>query len=259
MKRKRIGIVILATNVYFILGLRFMKRFIHFYKGDCEVVFYFFSDEDPTPYIPDNIKVKFFNQNHTNWRDGTNSKFRNIVNIKENLSSDVDYVYYFDADTNIDKPFTEEWFLGETVTGEHYGNRSWLSNGAGFNRADLGHDYVSIYNELPYTYRYGAFFGGITEKVIEYCKILMDYQIEDSDRGYEPPNNDEGYINAYFHYNPSTYTVPTEKFEFLISDKGGFEEIVRISDTDINSIKKELLENKEKLFDLVYKKIVYAC
>jgi len=255
--KKRIGIVVLATNSYFILGLRFMKRFMHFYKGEFEVVFYFFSDEDPAPYIPSNVKARFYNQSHTNWREGTNSKFKNIVNIQYDLRREVDYVYYFDADTNIDKPFTEEWFLGDYVAGEHYGNRNWLANGAGFNHNPLGHDFVSENTGLPYTYRYGAFFGGNTENVIYLCETLYKYQIIDQDKGYEPPNNDEGYLNAYFHYNPPTYTVPTEKFAFLISDKGGYHEDVRHPETDVSSEKRELLENKDKLFNIVNKIIIY--
>lgn len=254
---KKIGIIILATNCYFILGLRFMRRFMHFYDGDCEIVFYFFSDEDPTPYIPENVKVKYFNQKHSNWRDGTNSKFKNIVNIQKTIKEEVDYIFYFDADTNIDKAFTEEWFLGEYVAGEHYGNRSWLANGAGFQRIPLGFDYVSPDSTLPYTYRYGAFFGGLVENMVKMCETLTHYQEVDTAKGYEPPNNDEGYLNAYFHHNTPSYTVPTEKFAFLISDKGGFEEIVRISNTDISAIKAELLNNKDKLFNLVHKKIIY--
>jgi len=255
--KNRIGIVVLATNLYFILGLRFIRRFHHFYKGDGEIVFYFFSDEDPTPYVPEDMNVKFYHQSHSNWRDGTNSKFKNIVNIQYDLRREVDYVYYFDADTNVNQDFTEEWFLGELVSGEHYGNRSWLANGAGFNSCLGGHDYVSPMTGLPYTYRYGAFFGGRTQDMINLCDTLMKWQIIDSDKDYEPPNNDEGYLNAYFHYNSPTYTVPTEKFAFLISDKGGYEELVRFPEADVPHLKQELLANKDKLFNLVYRQIVY--
>ncbi len=255
--KKRIGIVILATNVYFVLGLRFMRRFIHFYKGDCEITFYFFSNEDPRPYIPDNIKVKFYKQHHKDWRSGTNSKFKNIVNIQYDLKEEVDYIYYFDADTNVNKDFTEEWFLGDYVSGEHYGNRGWLADGAGFDRNPIGHSYVPVDSNLPYTYRYGAFFGGTVAFMLRMCEILVKWQIIDTNIGYEPPNNDEGYLNAYFHYNPPTLTVPSDKFEFLISDKGGLEEVVRHPEISISEMKEELLANKDKLFNLVYKKIVY--
>ena len=37
----KIGIVILATNAYFVLGVRFIKKFMHHYKGDSKITFYF--------------------------------------------------------------------------------------------------------------------------------------------------------------------------------------------------------------------------
>ena len=76
-----IGIVILATNAYFILGVRFIKRFMHYYKGNNQITFYFFSDTNPKPYIPDNIDVEFYLDQHDNWVDGTNSKFKNIISL----------------------------------------------------------------------------------------------------------------------------------------------------------------------------------
>lgn len=32
----KIGITIIATNAYFPLGIRFIKKFKHYYKGDFE-------------------------------------------------------------------------------------------------------------------------------------------------------------------------------------------------------------------------------
>ena len=55
----KIGIVILATNSYFVLGVRFIKKFMHHYKGESPVKFYFFSDEDPKPFLPDDYNVEF--------------------------------------------------------------------------------------------------------------------------------------------------------------------------------------------------------
>lgn len=126
-----IGIVILATNSYFVLGIRFIKKFMHHYKGDSNIKFYFFSDTDPKDYLSDGFNFEWYYNKHTSWMDGTNSKFKNIISL-ENCNSD--YLYYFDADTNVSKDFTEEWFLGDLVGGEHWGNRHWLANGNGFDR-----------------------------------------------------------------------------------------------------------------------------
>ena len=78
----KIGIVILATNAYFVLGTRFIKKFIHHYKGDSEIKFYFFSDTDPRPYLSDSINVEYHHTIHNSWVEGTNSKFVNIISLK---------------------------------------------------------------------------------------------------------------------------------------------------------------------------------
>lgn len=249
-KTKTIGIVIICTNSYFVLGLRFVKKFNHYYKGNYNIKFYLFSDLDPRPYLS-NVNIAYIEDKHDHWHEGTNSKFKNIIKLeKENC----DYIYYFDADTNIDKNFDESWFLGELVGGEHYGNRSWLSNGKGFDRNKIGKSYVPLDSKLKYTYYYGAFFGGKKESVIDFCKTLRGYQIEDKKINYEPPVNDESYINAYFHFNPPQKTVLTEQFKFLISDKGGIGE-TRNTKLDIKNMLIEMLACKDKVYDIVHGKI----
>jgi len=255
--RKRIGVFVLATNAYFVLGLRFIKRFEHFYQGDSEIVFYFFSDEDPTPYVPDYLNVKYYNQKHTSWTEGTNSRYKNIANIQYDLRKQVDYLFFFDADTSVDKPFTEEWFLYDSVALEHYGNRDWLSDGSGFSRNPAYKDFISPSTRLDSIYRHGCFFGGSTENMITLCETLYTYQIIDGDKGYSPGNNDEGYLNAYFHYHTPVRTIPTDEFQFVFSDKGGLDEIVRLPNVSIDHYKRDLLKNKNVLFDIKNQMLSY--
>lgn len=246
-----IGIVILATNAYFVLGIRFIKKLMHHYKGDKQISFYFFSDTDPKPYLQNEIDVHFFETRHDNWVEGTNDKFKSILSLSGCKS---DYLYYFDADTNVSRDFTEDWFLGDLVGGEHYGNRGWLKNGAGFDRNPQSKAYVPEHSTLPYTYHYGAFFGGKKDCVIDFCTTLREWQLEDKKIPYEPGCNDESYINTYFHFNPP-YTVSCENFMFDISHKGGLGE-TRNPNLDISQHKKELLENKNNLIELVNNKII---
>ena len=243
----KIGVVILATNAYFVLGIRFIKRFMHHYKGNASIKFYFFSDEDPSSYLPDDIDVEYHSAKHDNWVDATNDKFRSIIDLGE--TSDCDYLYYFDADTNVSRDFTEEWFLNELVGGEHFGNRSWLANGAGFDRNPISKAYVPEDSPLPYTYHYGAFFGGEIDKVLLFCVTLREWQLADKKIGYEPGVNDESYINTYFHFNPPTYTVPCEKFMFDVSDKGNIGE-TRDTSLNVSDLKKQMLDNKNNIFNI---------
>lgn len=249
-----IGIVVIATNAYFVLGIRFIKRFVHHYKGTHNIKFFFISDESPDAYLPEHINVHFVQQSHTSWVDGTNSKFRNILDLKGEATN-TDYLYYFDADTNITQDFTEEWFLGELVGGEHFGNRGWLSGCVGYDKNPASKAYVPIDTPLPCTYYYGAFFGGRTLRVLEFCQTLRDNQLEDKKIGYEPGVNDESYINQYFHYVPPTYTVPTENFKFSISDKGDLGD-TRDMSLDITQLKHALAVLKDAVIDIRGGKII---
>lgn len=244
----RIGVVILATNAYFLLGLRFVHKWMKHYKGNASIVFHFFSDQNPKEYINEspNMIIIHHPENHQNWVEGTNSKFKNIIKLE---NEDLDYIYYFDADTNINDDFTEEWFLGDLVGGEHYGNRSWMAENKGFERYEKSKAYVPFDTKLPQMYYYGAFFGGTKTNVINFCRALKENQEADKRINFEPGCNDESYINAYFHYNPPQKTVLTDQFKFAISDKGGLGE-TRIPTLNIQPFLQELEKNKNKNWDI---------
>jgi hypothetical protein len=246
-----IGIVVLATNAYFVLGIRFMKKFMHHYTGQANIKFYFFSDEDPATYLDERVQFEYHQVSHASWVEATNDKFRSIISL---AACDSDYLYYFDADTNVSKDFTEDWFLGELVGGEHYGNRGWLANGAGFDKNPASKAYVPEDTGLRRTYHYGAFFGGTRDRVIDFCQTLRTWQLEDKKIPYEPGVNDESYINAYFHFNPPM-TVPCEKFAFEISHKGGIGE-TRDTKLDVRLIKREMLRFSNLIYEISNNKVV---
>ncbi len=247
-----IGIIVVATNAYFVLGLRLIKKFMYHYKGDKNITFYFFSDTDPSLYLSGE-DVVFFRQYHKSWVDGTNSKFSNIISLESCKS---DYLFYLDADTNITSDFTDDWFIGQLVGGEHYGNRSYLKGGVGFDHNPKSKAYVPYNTSLPCVYYYGAFFGGERKKVIDFCKVLYSNQLEDKKIPYEPVVNDESYINEYFHYNPPT-TIKCEDFQFLVSDKGGIGE-TRNMKLNTEDFRKRLRENAQKVFDIQHNKLIFV-
>ncbi len=240
---RNIGIVVLCTNAYFVLGIRFVKRFMHFYKGDNNITFYFFSNNDPKDYLPDNIDIEYFFASNDNWVDGTNLKFTSVLSIGDRLKSD--YLFYFDADTNVNNDFTEEWFLGDIVGGQHYADQDWMKEKKGFDRNPISKAYVPEDTTLPQMYYYGAFFGGTSENMINFCKTMRYYQLEDKKIPYEPGVNDESYINREFHFNPPTKVVLCTKFAFAISDKGGIGE-TRYPNLDVDKIKVDLMRYKNE-------------
>ena len=252
MEKKRIGIVILATNAYFVLGINFIKKFAHHYKGDSEITFYFFSDTDPEEYLPDGISIEYTHQIHDTWMNSTNSKFINMLSLE---NSDSDYLIYVDADTSISRDFTEDWFIGDTIGLEHFGNNDWMKEVKGYDRNPRSKAYVPYDTPLPQMYYHGCLFGGRKDKILEVCRILYQNQLEDKKIQYEPGVNDESYINQYYHYNPPALTVYLNKYMFNVSDKGGIEHN-RDVNFNVDDLKAAMLINRNNLYDLRDGKLV---
>jgi len=248
----KIGIIVLCTNSYFPLGIRFAKRFMQFYRGKSEIVFYLFTDIDPKPYLPEGFNYVWKELRNTNWVDGTNSKFTSILSLKD---TDCDYLAYFDADTNVSKDFDESWFIGDLVGGQHYADQSYMKEEKAYDRNPQSMAYIPKDTDLPQTYFYGAFFGGVKENVLRFCDILQSYQKQDREcLNYEPVWNDESYINKYFHYiRPKT--ILCKDFVFEVSDKGGIGE-TRDMSLNIAGLKKDLLLLKEKNINIVNGKVI---
>jgi len=242
----KIGIIVLCTNGYFPLGIRFAKRFTQFYRGTAEIVFYLFTDCNPKPYLPEGFKYEWKELRNTNWVDGTNSKFTSILSLKD---TDCTHLYYFDADTNVSKDFTEDWFIGDLVGGQHYADQSYMKDEKAYDRNPKSCAYIPKDTTLPQTYFYGAFMGGSKEKFLDMCFVLKSWQDEDHSIGYEPIWNDESFLQRFFHYNPPK-TILCEDFVFEVSDKGGIGE-TRDMSLNIEGLKKDLLELKEKNINIV--------
>lgn len=243
-----IGIVLLATNGYFPLGIRFIKKFMNHYIGNNKITFYFFSNENPKEYIPNEYDVEYFYQRNDDWVSGTNLKFKSIVSIGSKLKSD--YLFYFDVDTNINIDFDDHWFLGDMVAGQHYGDTTFMINTKNYDRNPNSMAYIPEDTELEQIYYYGAFFGGISSKCIDMCNTLFKWQNIDKNIGYEPGVNDESYINKYFHYNPPDKIILNSEFKFDVSCKGGIQNM-RDVNINIESIKNNLKRLKNNYIDIL--------
>ena len=225
---------------------------MHFYKGKEEIIFFLFTDTDPKDYLPDNISYEYIHTTNRSWVEGTNLKFVSILQLADR---EVDNLVYFDADTNVDKDFTEEWFIGDLVGGQHYADQSWMKEKKGFERNPRSKAYIPVDTPLPQMYYYGAFFSATKDRMMEFCKELLLGQIEDKKWGYEACVNDESHIQRYFHYNPPEKVVLCTNFKFLISDKGGIGE-TRIPSLNITELKKGLQENNDKLINIQHGKLI---
>lgn len=251
----KIGIVILGTNAYFPLLVRFVKRFMQFYKGDKQIKFYLFTDTDPKEYLPEGIDYKYIHTTNYNWVEGTNLKFTSILQLEDCNS---DFIFYFDADTNINQPFTEEWFLGDSVAGQHYADQveGWMKEVKGFERNPRSKAYIPYDTPLFQIYTYGAFWGGTKQWVMNFCRTMLEWQKADKQWGYEPGTNDESFSNNYFHYNPPSKIVYCKDFAFAISDKGGLPE-TRDMTTDTTVIREELKRLKDVNINIQYNTVTH--
>lgn len=241
----KIGIAILCTNAYFPLGIRLAKRFNHFYKGDNELKFFLFTDKNPDEYLPKSVAFEWIELRNSNWVEGTNSKFTSILSLNDR---DMDYVYYIDADTNILQDFGD-WFLGDLVGGQHYGDQTYMINDKPYERNPRSMAYIPKDTSLPQMYYYGAFWGGIKSKVMEFCRTMVEWQNKDREWGFNPVWDDESFSNKYFHYNPPTRIILTSEFPFIVSDKGGIGE-TRNTNLDVNSLKADLRKYRDMLIDI---------
>ena len=209
---KDIAIIIIATNSYFLLGMRFLKQWLH-YNTDNKYKFYVFTDKNILEYIPEKYhnKVEYIHTEHKSWEDSTNSKFQGIIDLYPKIKDNTESIYYFDADTSISEKFNSKWFdLGDLVSGQHYND---LYEGPKvFDRNPESKAYISEDTDRPQMYYYGAFFGGKLDNVVEMCNKLLEWQDEDKKINYEPIWNDESYLNKYFHINDHK-TVMNSDFE----------------------------------------------
>ena len=252
---KKICICINATNIYFILGVRLIKNFTNFYSGSSEIKFYTFSDYDISNYINKDIKNYTTITKNASWLDGTNTKFSNILSIRDKIL-ECDYGFYMDADTDVSKSFCDSDFVGESVGVEHFANNNRMKTIKAFDRNPLSKAYIPEDTENYQMYFQGAFFGGSTSNLIDFCAINYYGQIEDRKIGYDPAVNDESYINHFFHYHPPSRIIPSHSFPFDPSCKGGIPN-TRDSRLPPDSHFEMLINNKDKLFKIVDGEIVF--
>lgn len=248
-----IGVAILATRAYILLGLRFIHMFRKHYKGSSKITFHLFSDTSPSEYIDTSDIVHRYSTN-TNWVEGANSKF---LNIKKLSNTDEDYIFFFDADTGINKDFTEDWFIGEKVGGQHFGDKLWMREEKDYDREPLSTAYIPYDTKLDQTYYYGAFFGGSKDIIIELCETIHSKQEQNNKIDHEPIYNDESYLNREFHYNPPTRVIPCDQFQFVISEKGSIKDL-RNSDKSFYDQLQFIKKNYNRPFDIVDGRIVFV-
>jgi hypothetical protein len=207
-----IGIVILATAKYFPLGLRLMHRIDHFYKGDSEIHFHFFSDTNPDSYTA--LKnITYHQAQATNWNETMLLKLKSVEHVAKTQA--YDYFVYIDADSNVSKSFEDKDFISENFILKHF-----LSNTKNhYEQNSLSSAYIDP-TQYPEFYYHACYFGGNKDSVLQLAKTSINLFKQDMENGITAYAEDESYINKYFSMNPpKTIFDINNNFPF-VGDKG---------------------------------------
>lgn len=240
-----LGVVVLATNNYFPLGIRLINRFSFLYEGNKKLKFFIFSDKDPKMYLRDGLDVKVINTVHNTWDEGTMDKFRCILSLRgENL----DYIFYVDADTNISKSFNDEELAidnNKMTFYKHgfYGNRA--DGAPPFCDKESTSCYMTYDQAKNKSYHYGAIFYGDKKSMLDFCSIVESMMKFDLGNQKIASWHDESYLNyysAFYDCNSISDTV------FLHSQKSSFPGR-EYPDHFFNQKMELLAKNKNNLYD----------
>lgn len=248
MKKKTL-IQITATNSYFLLGVRFINRFTHLYTGDWDIEFHFYSETDPAEYLDQSkYKTIFHYTESKDWHEADLSRIYSVLELK---NESFDYIYWFDADTNINKKFDNNLLEGDLVSVRHISQ--WFEDnkesGSYFEPKD-GASWIIV-----------CIFGGKKDSVIKCCESTLPWIQKDKEIGYIPKFITEKYLNKYFNENPLDKVLSYHDNTFHLTDKGtrkqqlvglgGYKPFQQLNAEEIEFIHNSIKENKEKLWDIV--------
>ncbi len=254
------GIVVLATGAYFLLGLRLVKGFRRYFRGSGRVVFYFHSDNDPTPYLPANSEVRHVHTAHRAWPSVAKSKYRCILAAEAQMRADgVEQVCYIDADSNFCSEFSDDWLPPVDLFGaqhfcnayEDYGHPTFETNPASAACLNVGRETEGL------LYYYGCIWGGQIDVLLGLCRVCKAMTDRDEAQGLHAVWDDESYLNKYLHDCRSPDAVILDRaLPFAVSDKGGMEGTSRSLSFDLREHHEALLACRNQPISLRAGKVV---
>lgn len=244
-----LAIVLVATNYYFSLGIRFINRWSYLYEGNLNVTFHFYSESDPSEYLDKNLSNVIFHKMTTkSWPEADVSRIYEIIKLK---NYNYDHIYIFDADTNIKNKFNDYLFKNNITAYQH-----WCCEL--FEKDSTTASYFE-YSDKDIWYQ-TCLLGGNANSMIEMCESTLPWIDVDKQNNYTPHWIAEAYFNKYLHFNPPQYTIlRNKKHPFIMSDKGNSNTeksgadarpFIDITDEYYNNILKNIKNNKSSFWDI---------
>jgi hypothetical protein len=215
----RKAIVIFATNKYFVLGLRLISHWEHHYKSDNKIDFIFISDSDPKQYY-DKKNIHYIPV-------GNDLSFLDIMILRWAYASKIasfglhDEILMIDADTSINKDFSDENFSSNLTMVKHpdNDNRDWILNHSFENNKRSSAYFRFTKNEVYYN---AGLLVASPKVMIDLNEHISKWYRQNIAMGISTPWHDETYINKYAHTVKIPEKILYQDTVFLtMSDKGG--------------------------------------
>jgi len=217
---KKYAIVMIATNNYFPLGIRFISRLKHFCNDLSNVDIHIAIDEDKSLDFFNDLSIFCHKQNTGDWDSGTLLKFDICKKIAEEY--DYEYIVCIDADTNIYHNFNIDDIFATSFILKHINNLGVEGN---------SHHYESNINSIAYVspeeyqdiYYQACYFGGTKQNMLDMVNFGIKLKNIDIENGVLATWADEGYLQKYFIKNPPDKIFdPHDKndFPFFVGDRG---------------------------------------
>lgn len=203
MKKKNVGLLIIATNKYFdfVKPLLESARKYFLTMPEFNVVPFVFTDQKA--HVSHDA-IKFFVK-HRPWPMITLLRFRMFLEHRQDIEN-MDYLFYCDADMR----FVD--MVGEEVLGTTVGTIHPL-------RYDTPREMLDCYEGRPESKAYipsdkgqryymAAFFGGRAEDFMHMATELAECIDNDLSRGIIAKWHDESHLNRYFADHPPSVELP---------------------------------------------------
>jgi histo-blood group ABO system transferase len=216
----KIGLLIIATNKY----ISFVNPLLESVKK------YFMVGHEVTPFVFTNMKAPEgtveIKIGHEPWPMPTLKRYHNFCSACEQLS-DMDYVYYSDADMRFVAPVGDE-ILGDLVMTNHPGFYNKSRDDFPYERR--GQSSACIPRGFGVNYFAGGFNGGKVCRFLQMSDTIIDMVDADERNGLVAEWHDESYMNRYCldfapdvilspsYCYPESWDLPFEK-KLLALDK----------------------------------------
>lgn len=258
---KKVGILYICTGQYKVFWPEFYESAERYFLKNSEVHYFVFTDADSVEYQNENNRVHVIQQEAYDWPYSTLLRFSIFLSAQEQLRK-CDYLFFFNANAQINVPVCEANFLPREEKGERL----------------LGVLHPGFYNKEKYEYTYdrnprcsayipywkgniyicGGINGGKTEAFLEMCDVLNSRINSDLKKGIIPEWHDESQINRYVlgrndfrilspsYCCPENWDIPFECV-ILIRDKKRY--------IDIGKIRKGAPETKIYLVHRIFNSV----